>query len=138
MVWAGISAAAKTDLVFINRDLNSQRYIDKVLTPHVLPFLCQMLVADPIFQDDIARPHRACIIDDFLCVSNVNRMDWPTISPDLSCIEHVWDILGRAVHACLQGNSMLQDLRQLLREEWAPSSTTDDQQASLLIKEQSL
>ena len=90
MVWAGISATAKTDLVFIDGNLNSQRHIAEVLTPHVLSFLCQMPVANPIFQDDNARPHRARIVDDFLHVNNhVNRMDWPAMSPDLSCIEHV-------------------------------------------------
>ena len=65
MVWAGISATAKTDLVFIDGNLNGQRYIDEVLTHHVLPFLRQMPVADSIFQDDNARPHWARIVDDF-------------------------------------------------------------------------
>ena len=89
MLWAGISATAKTDLVFIDGSLNGQRYIGEVLTPQVLPFLRQMPVADPIFQDDNARPHRARIVDDFLRVNNVNRMDWPAMTPGLSCIEHV-------------------------------------------------
>ena len=52
MVWAGISATARTDFVFIDGNLNGKRYIDEVLTPHVLPFLRQMPLADPIFQDD--------------------------------------------------------------------------------------
>ena len=79
MVWAGISATGKTDLVFIDRNLNCQRYIDQVRTPRVLPFLRQMPVADPIFQDDNARPHRdhrAHIVDDFFGVNNMNRMEW--------------------------------------------------------------
>ena len=33
MVWAWISAAAKKDLVFIDGNLNGQRYINEVLTP---------------------------------------------------------------------------------------------------------
>ena len=118
-MWAGISATVKMDLVFIDGNLNGQRYIDEVLTSHVLPFLRQMPDADPIFQDDNARLHRSRIVDDFLRVNNVNRMDWPAMSPNLSCIEHVWDVLGRAVHVRLQENSTLQDLRQLLREKWA-------------------
>ena len=56
MAWAGISATAKTGLVLIDGNLNGQRYIDEVLTPHLLPFLFQMPVADPIFQDDNAKP----------------------------------------------------------------------------------
>ena len=74
MVWAGISATAKTDLVFIDGNLNGQRYINEVLTHHVLPFLRQMPVPDPIFQDDNARPHRARIVNDFIHRNNVNRM----------------------------------------------------------------
>ena len=54
MVWAGISATAKKDLVFIHGNLNGQRYFDEALPFHVLPFLRQMPVADSIFQDDNA------------------------------------------------------------------------------------
>ena len=49
----------------------------------------------------------------------MNRMAWPAVSPDLPCIEHTWDVLGRAVSARLDQNSTLQDLRRFLREEWA-------------------
>ena len=101
------------------RQLECQRYINEVLTPHVLPFLCQMQNPNPIFQDDNARPHRARIVDDFLRANSFNRMNWPAMSPDLSCVEHAWDVLGRAVSARLDRNSTLQDLRRFLREEWA-------------------
>ena len=80
MVWAGISATAKTDLVFTDGNVNGQLYINEVLTHHVLPFLCQMPVPDPIFQDDNARPHRARIMNDFIQWNNVTRMAWPAVS----------------------------------------------------------
>ena len=118
MVWAGVSANARTDLVFTDDNLNDQRYINEVLTPHVLPFLRQMPDPNPIFQDNNARPHRARIVDDYLRANKVNRMNWPAMSPDLTCIEHVWDLLGRAESAQLDRNSSLQDIRQFLREEW--------------------
>ena len=47
-----------------------------------------------IFQDDNASPHRARIVDGFLQANNVRRLEWPEMSPGLSCIEHVWDVLG--------------------------------------------
>ena len=75
-VWAGISATAKPDLDFIKGSPNAQRYNKEVLTPHVLQF-------------------QACTVNDFLHTNNINRMDWPTMSPDLSCIEPVWDVLER-------------------------------------------
>ena len=58
-------------------------------------------------------------MNDFIHRNNVNRMAWPAVSPDLPCIEHAWDVLGRAVSARLDQNSTLQDLRRFLREEWA-------------------
>ena len=58
-------------------------------------------------------------MNDFINRNNVNRMALPAVSLDLSCIEHAWDVLGRAVSARLNQNSTLQDLRRFLREEWA-------------------
>ena len=43
------------------------------------------------------RPHRARIVQQFLQQNNVDHLDWPARSPDLSPIEHVWDILGLRV-----------------------------------------
>ena len=117
-MWAGISATAKTDLVFIEGILNEHRYINVVLTPYVLPFLRQIPVANTIFQEDNARPHRARFVDDFLRTNNVNRTDWPAMSHDLSCKEHVLDVLGRAQqHAA--GSLAIPERRM------APNSTTD-------------
>ena len=50
-----------------------------------------------VLQDDNARPHRARIVQQFLQQNNVDHLDWPARSPDLSPIEHVWDILGQRV-----------------------------------------
>ena len=40
------------------------------------------------------------------------------MSLDLSCIEHVWDVLGRAVSARLIQHSRLADLQRFPVEEW--------------------
>jgi transposase len=38
MSWAGISGNGKTALVEINGNLNSQRYINEIIVPHIQPF----------------------------------------------------------------------------------------------------
>ena len=99
MIWAGISLNGRTALVVVPGNLNDQRYIDEILRPHAVSYLRQM-GHNAIFQDDNARPNRARIVDNFnfLQRNGVQRFEWPPMSPDLSCIEHVWDILGRAVN----------------------------------------
>ena len=57
-------------------------------------------------QQDNARPHVARICQVFLANNNVQPLDWPPYSPDLSPIEHLWDQLDRQVRqvrpsACL-------------------------------------
>ena len=61
MVWGGICNRNKTPFVFIDGNLNSQRYIDNVLQPLVRAFLRNM-EHDAVLQDDNARPHRARIV----------------------------------------------------------------------------
>ena len=91
-----MTADRRTGLVVVPGILTGQRYIDEILRPHVVPFLRPMS-NNGISQDDNTRLHRARIVDRFLQANNVRRLEWPAMSPDLSCIEHMWDVLGRAV-----------------------------------------
>ena len=95
--------------------VQSQRYINEVLQPVVLPFVQQHNV---VLQYDNARPHRARIVQQFLQQNNVDHLDWPARSPDLSPIEHVWDILGQRVRQRVPGPRTLQALGAALQEEW--------------------
>ena len=50
MVWAGISANGKTDLVVVVGTTNGYRDFDEILRPHVIPYLRQMGL-NSMFQD---------------------------------------------------------------------------------------
>ena len=58
MVWAGISYGQRTQLHFINGNLNAQRYRDEILRPIVVSFISRHHL---MFQHDNARPHVARI-----------------------------------------------------------------------------
>ena len=58
MVWEGISVTGRKSLVRINGNLNAQRYITEILTPHVRPF-AQKMGQNFFLQQDSARAHTA-------------------------------------------------------------------------------
>ncbi|UYV78489.1 hypothetical protein LAZ67_16001717 [Cordylochernes scorpioides] len=81
--------------------MTAQRYVDDVLRPVTLPYL--QGVPNALYQQDNARPHTARISQQAL--QDVQLLPWPPYSPDLSPIEHVWDIIGRRLHAFPQPRS---------------------------------
>ncbi|UYV70626.1 hypothetical protein LAZ67_8000062 [Cordylochernes scorpioides] len=81
--------------------MTAQRYVDDVLRPVTLPYL--QGVPNALYQQDNARPHTARISQQVL--QDVQMLQWPPYSPDLSPIEHVRDIIGRRLHALPQPRS---------------------------------
>ena len=116
MVLAAVMMHRRTPLQFIAGNLNSQRYVDEVMRPIVLPNLRQ-IGQGAVFQDDNARPHRGHIVNDFVSVNNINRMDWPANSPNLIPIENLWDELGRRTYHDNPPQTIPQ-LRHHLAQEW--------------------
>ena len=51
-------------------------------------------------------------------VQGVEVLDWPSRSPDLNPIEHIWDELGRLVRHQVNPLQTLRDLERALVEQW--------------------
>lgn len=117
MFWAGIMASDRTELVLIDGTLTGQRYITQVLEPHVR--LWRGAVGeDFVFMDDNARPHRSQAVNQYLETQGIRRLEWPAMSPDMNPIEHVWDMLSRAIHSRRNPPRTRQELVVAAREEW--------------------
>ncbi|UYV84923.1 hypothetical protein LAZ67_X004023 [Cordylochernes scorpioides] len=101
MVWGAIAYDSRSPLLRIQGTMTAQRYVDDVLRPVTLPYL--QWVPNALYQQDNARPHTARISQQAL--QDVQMLPWPPYSPDLSPIEHVWDIIGRRLHALPQPRS---------------------------------
>ncbi|CAH1996093.1 unnamed protein product [Acanthoscelides obtectus] len=99
MVWGAIAYGSRSPLIFIRGNMNAQRYIHEVLEPHLLPHLDTL--ADPTFQQD-----------------DVTLLPWPPRSPDLSPIEHVWDMMGRRLLNLQRPPQTLEALREELVVAW--------------------
>lgn len=116
MVWGAIAYGSRSQLVFIQTTMNAQRYIDEVVEPHILPYL--QTLEDPLFQQDNAPPHVARISRNRFEEAHVNILPWPAKSPDLSPIEHVWDIMGRKLMNLANPPQTLIALRHELQIAW--------------------
>ncbi|UYV74833.1 KCNIP4 [Cordylochernes scorpioides] len=93
--------------------MTAQRYVDDVLRPVTLPYL--QGIPNAVYQQDNARPHTARISQQAL--QDVQMLPWPPYSSDRSPIEHVWDIIGRRLHALPQPRSE-DELWQMVEREW--------------------
>ena len=62
--------------------------------------------------------HRAKSIAAYLDANDVNVMKWPPQSPDLNPIENAWAFLKRKVRECPTYARNVDDLFQILQEEW--------------------
>ncbi|UYV71316.1 K02A2.6-like [Cordylochernes scorpioides] len=96
MVWGAIAYDSRSPLLRIQGTMTAQRYVDDVLRPVTLPYLKG--VPNALYQQDNARPHTARISQQAL--QDVQMLPWPPYSPDLSPIEHVWDIIGAVCMPC--------------------------------------
>jgi hypothetical protein len=52
--------------------------------------------------DDNTKLQRPCVVTDYLENKTIERMDWPSLLPDLNHKEHAWDKLHQAISACLE------------------------------------
>ena len=55
---------------------------------------------------------------DYFDTQGIEVMYWPACSPDLSPIEHVWDLLGRRVRSRNRAPETVHELSQALIDEW--------------------
>ncbi|GFY11212.1 transposable element Tcb2 transposase [Trichonephila clavipes] len=83
-------------------------YRDVILEQNVRLFR-SALGAEFLFMDDNAFRLKS---------EDITRMDFPTYSPDLNPIEHVWDMLGRRTASRQFPPTSLLELRRELIDEW--------------------
>lgn len=114
MVWGCMSAAGVGELHFIEGNMNSSMYCE-ILEQRMIPSL-RKLGRRAVFQHDNDPKHTSKMTTAFLKGLRVKVMDWPSMSPDLNPIEHLWGILKRKVEKHKISN--IPQLRHVVMEEW--------------------
>ncbi len=114
MVWGCMSAAGTGELQFIEGTINANMYCD-ILKQSMIPSL-RRLDCRAVFQHDNDPKHTSMTTTALLKKLRVKVMDWPSMSPDLNPIVHLWVILKRKVEECKV--SKIHQLRYVVMEEW--------------------
>ncbi|KAI4896474.1 hypothetical protein NFI96_032686 [Prochilodus magdalenae] len=118
MVWGGISLEGRTDLYRLdNGTLTAIRHQDEILGPVVRPYAGAVGPGFLLVHNN-ARPHVARVCRQFLENEGIDTIDWPTGSPDLNPIEHLWDIMFRSIRRHQVALQTVQELSDALVQIW--------------------
>ncbi len=116
MLWGCFSAAGTGRLVAIEGKMNAAKYRD-ILDENLLQSAQDLRLGRRFtFQQDNDPKHTAKIMKEWLHNNSVTVLEWPSQSPDLNPIEHLWRDLKMAVHQRLPSN--LTELERICKEEW--------------------
>lgn len=115
-VWGGFSFHYRLPLHVFRGNVNAVTYRDEVLSALVAPAFTNHPDLQ-LLQQDNARAHTAHITQQYLQQQNIVTIDWPSLSPDMAPIEHLWDELGRRVYRQVSPAN-LQQLEAALTREW--------------------
>ncbi len=116
MLWGCFSAAGTGRLVAIEGKMNAAKYRD-ILDENLLQSARDLRLGRMFtFQQDNDPKHTAKITKEWFHINSVTVLEWPSQSPDLNPIEHLWRDLKMAVHQRLPSN--LTELERICKEEW--------------------
>ena len=116
MIWGCFRNDTLGPLKIISGTMNSEKYIG-VLDEKLIPFYQSH--ANSIFQDDSVPCHRSKKVNHWKNEKGIDCLEWPSCSPDLNPIEHIWAYLKKKVakKAPYNQRSLIEAILKVWRDE---------------------
>ena len=116
MVWGCISSRGVGSLVFIESIMDKYLY-KRILSENLLVSKEKLgLNDDFIFQQDNDPKHTSKYVKDFFEKNEIKVLNWPSQSPDLNPIEHLWDYIKREIRK--RQPSSVKEMKEKIKEIW--------------------
>ncbi|MBW0527564.1 hypothetical protein O181_067279 [Austropuccinia psidii MF-1] len=112
MVWGAFIGSTKSPLVFLDGTQIAVTFIQQLYEPHLCP-LYNYVVHAPYIQISNKQP----------ATNQINKLPWPTHSPDLTPIANVWKVLKTCVTKHHQPCT-LDKLHMAIQSTWDDVSPT--------------
>uniref|UniRef100_A0A1I7XBJ4 Transposable element Tcb1 transposase n=2 Tax=Heterorhabditis bacteriophora TaxID=37862 RepID=A0A1I7XBJ4_HETBA len=120
MVWPAFNRNGPGPLHIVEGIMDSTSYV-RILENNLLPYVrSQRLGRNWIFQQDNDPKHSSNATKRWLHQKKITKMEWPSQSPDLNPIEHLWNDAEKEVQR--QKPSNIRELEAVIKKAWAQIS----------------
>ncbi|KAL4467943.1 hypothetical protein ABPG72_022857 [Tetrahymena utriculariae] len=111
MIWAAIHRDGPLDLQFIEGTMNQDKYLE-VLENFFIDKNHLNYAQNSYFQQDNSTSHKTQKILNFFTQNQINLLQWPANSPDISPIEYVWFTLKNLLNKEIDRIQSFEELKQ--------------------------
>jgi transposase len=98
MVWGCFSAKGVGKLVFIDGIMDRYKYLE-ILADNLQESAEIMGLSDFCFQQDNDPKHTSKLVREYFEEKGINLLEWPSQSPDMNPIEHLWAYIKAKLRA---------------------------------------